>query len=497
LFVNVKDHGATGDGVTDDTSAIHAARNAAGVDGTVYFPQGTYVAKNLAANVSGQEWRLDQGATVKHKSGAVSGDKMIQVTAAGVTINGGEWDLTNVYSSEWWVICASGVDGVTFKNMRVVCPSSWTGMSGPSGIDAAELSVEHCKVYNGTIWLGVYTGTKYGLSVTNCLVDNRSMPVAQVHGGIYIRAENASFTEGSILSDNTVLRPITTTENQGEGIGQWRSKSGVVSGNTVQGGILAISCPNCQGLTVTGNVVRGFLQYGIEVPGCSNTTVSGNEIDGANLAVGHTAIGVEGGSSANVTITGNTIVNMVGSGSKGIQSGTGGQSTTGVTVTGNSFKMNAPSGAAWWIQGPMTNCTFTGNTVDMSSQTNTKVIEQLDGAVSGLTVSANTLTNVSTGLSLYSTVANIYDHITVAGNTLKGVTSLRTKNFSGGAAFGTNVSFVGNNDNTRDGVVTRVKAGIPVDADFDAPKSGLIAVDTTNRRLYVRVGATWRYAPLT
>lgn len=44
LHYNVKDYGATGDGVTDDTAAIQAAINAAGVTGgEIYFPNGTYI----------------------------------------------------------------------------------------------------------------------------------------------------------------------------------------------------------------------------------------------------------------------------------------------------------------------------------------------------------------------------------------------------------------------------------------------------------------------
>jgi hypothetical protein len=46
-------------------------------------------------------------------------------------------------------------------------------------------------------------------------------------------------------------------------------------------------------------------------------------------------------------------------------------------------------------------------------------------------------------------------------------------------------------------VVNRTKAGAPVDADFTAATDGMLAVDTTNSRLYVRVGGTWKFAVLT
>jgi hypothetical protein len=41
--INVKDYGATGDGVTDDTNAITAAANAMTSGSMLYFPQGTYL----------------------------------------------------------------------------------------------------------------------------------------------------------------------------------------------------------------------------------------------------------------------------------------------------------------------------------------------------------------------------------------------------------------------------------------------------------------------
>jgi len=46
-------------------------------------------------------------------------------------------------------------------------------------------------------------------------------------------------------------------------------------------------------------------------------------------------------------------------------------------------------------------------------------------------------------------------------------------------------------------VVTGVKAGAPVDADVNTPTDGMIRLDSTNNRIYARVGGTWRYAALT
>lgn len=50
---------------------------------------------------------------------------------------------------------------------------------------------------------------------------------------------------------------------------------------------------------------------------------------------------------------------------------------------------------------------------------------------------------------------------------------------------------------TMGGLVTSTKSGTPADADFQAVYAGLICVDSSANKLWVRVGTTWRYVTLT
>ena len=64
---SVKDHGALGDGVTDDTAAVIAARTAALANGTTfYFPAGHYPLSALDIGFTGLKVECDPGATLTH-----------------------------------------------------------------------------------------------------------------------------------------------------------------------------------------------------------------------------------------------------------------------------------------------------------------------------------------------------------------------------------------------------------------------------------------------
>lgn len=74
LWVDVKDHGAVGDGVHDDTAAIAAAVALAGEGGTVFFPVGVYKVTSTLSMPMGSQWvsaARNHVVQVPAKSGAV------------------------------------------------------------------------------------------------------------------------------------------------------------------------------------------------------------------------------------------------------------------------------------------------------------------------------------------------------------------------------------------------------------------------------------------
>lgn len=82
--VSVKDFGAVGDGVTDDTAAIQAALD---IGGVIVIPAGTYLFSQVTMSVSGTELVVQAGATAKP---SIALQKAIIVTAnnCGIVGNG-------------------------------------------------------------------------------------------------------------------------------------------------------------------------------------------------------------------------------------------------------------------------------------------------------------------------------------------------------------------------------------------------------------------------
>jgi hypothetical protein len=91
--VNVKDYGATGDGVTNDTTAIQAAVNAAN-NKQLIFPSGTYLINNTILNTSISNLDIvGEGYVLIKATANLSGSQMFTLGALGTT---NEINVSNV-----------------------------------------------------------------------------------------------------------------------------------------------------------------------------------------------------------------------------------------------------------------------------------------------------------------------------------------------------------------------------------------------------------------
>ncbi len=84
VFFNVRapEYGAAGDSVIDDTAAINAAATAAGANGTLFFPAGTYRVTSTLNVTGGQTWLLAPGASISSSGFATA---MIAVSGGSAT----------------------------------------------------------------------------------------------------------------------------------------------------------------------------------------------------------------------------------------------------------------------------------------------------------------------------------------------------------------------------------------------------------------------------
>lgn len=95
--ISVKDHGAKGDGVTDDRKAVQAAIAAAPEGSTIYFPTGTYF---MATGVRPEKrshliFTGDPGATIK-AAGGKGGFLFAFHNCSDITITGLRFDLNGI-----------------------------------------------------------------------------------------------------------------------------------------------------------------------------------------------------------------------------------------------------------------------------------------------------------------------------------------------------------------------------------------------------------------
>ena len=439
LVHNVLDYDAVGDGVADDTAEIHAARDAAGVDGKVFFPAGTYLVDGLTASVADQTWELADGATIKMKTGAA---KILRVTADGVTVAGGVFDGSNgtAHDGSQTGFQIEG-DNVTVRDVTVT-DSPFYGIVAYS---CNNVTVRGCTVrnsYYGAIFVqNALTAPSaiYDVSITDCLVEglgDSSAGIGTFGNSVTQRVHRVK------ICRNTVNLPYDQSDFNSGPIGVIDSTDFVVSDNIVQGGgSMGISCQNSVSGVISGNTVRGFKYAGIELPKTVNSVVvSGNTLDPDGMTP-QSGIECSDGTINDLTITGNVIKNFTTAGGYMIRFGSGAV-VSRAAITGNVLTSGNADYVGVWFQASVSNTVITGNVIDGTGSTSSAGVA-IGYAVNGMSITGNHFSNLTIAAVRFATGSAVtQDKITVSGNSYVSANAVADSNYgAGAAALGSNNRF--------------------------------------------------------
>jgi hypothetical protein len=464
-YVKVTEYGATGNGTTDDTAAIHAARDAAGVGGTVVFPAGTYkiVGNNdgtgcLQANIAGQVWVITPNATIIQYNHARA---LITVSAANVTItgggtlNGGRDTLGDAaYNVSAIIMGTVNSANMTVENIYVT-KATYFGIWG----QGSHTRVLRCRFYNNywaEVWLisyylAVLIGSTeqdtYDMEINGCYVDcTAEDPATFSHTALNIRGSYKSpggepglqyySYRGKILN-NVVILPPGCANTDGNACGivlGYNAYNGLISGNTVVNGVLGISIPRTQNCRVVDNTVIGGTLAAIELPNAPGAIVQGNVIDGqgtlGSLSSG-CGIWIDNTGTTDASIVGNRIFALNANGYV-----ISGGYTSRITVTGNAFESKLGVGFSYMSDFTISNNTFLGN---VSGGICVQLVNCNSGVVSG-----NAIQNGLYGINVAVTAGYTSDYLNISNNHIRGCTTPINAQLSGSGALGTNIVNSGN-----------------------------------------------------
>jgi Pectate lyase superfamily protein len=284
--VSVKDYGATGDGVTDDTAAVIAAQAAlvAAGGGDLLFPTGTYIMGSRLPVESNVTLRATGLVTLKAKDGVdltiwapslqSTTPAKTSVGAIGITFDGNRANalLSNATS----VVALDPIDGgyferCVFKSASGYGVSLQYAVSTPDNERVKNLTFVKCDFTDNGFGVG---GTEYdGIDIKNCdgvtFTDCRAF--ANALDGFDIRGKNLSFHE------------CQGFDNGGSGMQIAANANGVTQETSVRvyGGVYR---DNEYGIYITNNPAggAGATQVDFFGPVCHSNTQSGVVFDPSN-----------------------------------------------------------------------------------------------------------------------------------------------------------------------------------------------------------------------
>lgn len=277
--VNVKDYGAVGDGITDDSAAIKAAQAALTSGQRLYFPEGSY--RFAQQNPAGGAAVLLQGlsdVTVEFAPGARllmdNLDANGHGTSHGIRVEGAASNVTILNATiEWKTRPSARSFGDGFSVLgwasNTPPPPGWTGSTG---------TVSNVSIVNATVINAPQTGAVF-MGASDVTVTNFTA-VGTLGDGLHFNSSRRVTVDG-LVAQNTgddalafvtyydPTQPWTYGPGDGPfnqpGLGEWNNGGSVATHITVTGG--SASGVRVQGgydITISDVTVTGK-DFGLQV----------------------------------------------------------------------------------------------------------------------------------------------------------------------------------------------------------------------------------------
>jgi len=454
--VNVAAYGATGDGTTDDTAAIHAARSATKPGQSLYFPPGTYLHTGLMSGRTDETWQLETGAVLKLK--AATANHNLVITHDRFTITGGTIDgnRSNQAAGPYFGVFISAAHDVTVSGVTIKAILQ----RGVYSRNSNRTTVERCKISdtgeNAVLVEPTDTATAPVLDpvIRNNYVDRSNEPAGSiVEGGLKVHGNLTSNQKvlRAKIQGNTVLLPDMSAAGGAQICIELHTNAerANVTGNTTSGGTMGISVDKSAYAVVAANNLTRFSYYGIEWAATPDGTCANNNIDGDSYGLNGIVQSTIG--SHRTTISGNTIRGIT---QDGIALNGGNDSTISANIivipTGGRYGINISGGPA--------GLSITGNSINTSAAnyginvqpSNNLIIANntLNGnsvALKAIAVDRSTIVVINGnvmrnftqhGILLFAQSTFTLDNITVFGNEFSSVGTTIGTQLSGGGALG-------------------------------------------------------------
>lgn len=338
---NVKDYGATGDGVTDDTESIASAIAELPVGGTLYFPEGVYRVSNIVVKsnmtVKGDGWAsviklLDATTDYHWHNNCLTIRNVENVIVRDIKLDGNR--ATQQATAEAQDQRLNGLFITSASNVFV--ENVWMYNNGYHGcimVSADNIVFSKCRASeNGFRPIHGHTQI-YNCTISNCVCENNGLGLT---GGSGFNNDSIFFfgAQRVVINDNIVRS----------------NRRGCITVGSEQDSTSEEKRIASSDITITGNIcecyedlapvktedsdtgVYKFSSMGIYVYGgkhsMKNVTISGNTIKNAHEAI-YLVCSEDSTASLNASVTGNTIINC----SFGVYA----VKVSDVTITGNQF----------------------------------------------------------------------------------------------------------------------------------------------------------------